>query len=365
MAGRLIERAVRRLRSLHQRKTLTIDVATAGQGAIWRPSSLSAEVRRPQSHRIGTREVSWHEHLTDDHPQPGVIELPSGWQLSGQGWPIDPEGRVLISTTWFGNESKRANPPPLQVAPTSLHGTAFSLLSDFSQVNYYHFLIDALGRFAIYEDLRGALPQIDYFICPRPFSERLRPWIDALGLPASRVILAGEDERFECDRLLVPTFPGRKRDMAAWIPQFWRARRPDLPMEGKRRIYVSRRTGVRSVKNSDDVEERLSRDGFEIVDPAKVLDAPALFSEASIVVGAHGAGLTDCIFCPPNATLVELVPSDHVFPYYYGLAGATRIKYAYLVGNSLGSRRKGAWGPSPFDFEIDVDQLLGGLKAAP
>lgn len=145
MAGRLIERAVRRLRSLHQRKTLTIDVATSGQGAIWHPSSLSAEVHRPQSHRIGTQEVSWHEYLTDDHPQPGVIELPSGWQLSGQGWPIDPEGRVLISTTWFGNESKRANPPPLQVAPISLHGTAFSLLSDFSQVNYYHFLIDALG----------------------------------------------------------------------------------------------------------------------------------------------------------------------------------------------------------------------------
>lgn len=361
MADSLIERVRRRLRGLRQRKSVSIDEATKQFGARWRPASLSTDVRRPRAFRMGERDVSWQEQLTADHPRPGVIELPADWQLTGQGWPISPAGRVLTTTTWFGDESKRANPPASHGQPIRIDGTAFSLLSDFAQVNYYHFLIDALGRYAIYENLSDQLPEIDCFICPRPFSDRLTRWIDALGIPASRVVLADENDRFVCQRIVAPTFPGRKRDMAAWVPAFWRDRLQGTLSSGERRLYVSRKTGARAVRNSDEVETRLAREGFEIIEPAQVADAPVLFSEARIVIGAHGAGLTDGIFCPPGTTLVELVPSDHVFPYYYSMAGAAQIDYAYLVGQSLGSRRKGAWGPSPFDFEVDVDALIRGV----
>ena len=56
------------------------------------------------------------------------------------------------------------------------------------------------------------------------------------------------------------------------------------------------------------------------------------------------------------------MPSDHVFPYYFSLSQAAKLKYGFLVGISIKERDlQLAYGPSPYDFYVDEDEFHDAL----
>jgi Glycosyltransferase 61 len=336
--------------------------ATRDHNVHWHQVFDSERVARPLTHRLGAIDIDWSSQVSAQHPPMGIVELPSGYTLTSAGWAIDEAGVAIADTTWYGHayaEIKKGSP---RTRARRIRGTVLSLLSDFAQVNYYHFLVDALARYALYERIAGNLTRPDVILCPRPFTKRLERWVDWLGVRDCRIEFLGTGERVRADRILLPSFPGERRDCAAWAAHFWRERRFGTEFrEGKRKLYLPRRSTTRAITNEPALEAALVARGFEIVDPTAIAEPESLFAEAKIVLGAHGAALTDCLFCPPNAVLVEIVPSDHVFPYYYCLAGAADLRYAYIVGTSVAQRSPGTWGPSPYDFSVDVAALLAGL----
>jgi Glycosyltransferase 61 len=328
----------------------------------WHRVFDSAPAARPPTQRFGTVDIDWSTLVSAQHPSAGVVELPRGYTLTSAGWAIDKAGVAIADTTWYGNAHSEIKNGPSRSRARRIDGTALSLLSDFAQLNYYHFLVDALARYALYEQIADSLPRPDVILCPRPFTKRLERWINWLGVRDCRIELVGSHERVRADRTLLPSFPGERRDCAAWAAQFWRSRRFGAEVdEGHRKLYLPRRSTKRAITNEPELEAALIARGFEIVDPASVAEPETLFAEAKIVVGAHGAALTDCMFCPRNAVMVEIVPSDHVFPYYYCLAGAADLRYAYIVGASTDQRPPGSWGPSPHDLSVDITALLTGL----
>jgi capsular polysaccharide biosynthesis protein len=78
-----------------------------------------------------------------------------------------------------------------------------------------------------------------------------------------------------------------------------------------KRIFISRKGALaRQMKNEAELVESLRGIGFEIFD-SDGLDfrrQAAAFAEATFVVGAHGAGLTNAAFAMPGAVLLELRP---------------------------------------------------------
>jgi hypothetical protein len=328
----------------------------------WHQAREAAPVPQPRVERIGGAAVDWLALGALEHPACGMVELRGGYSITGQGWPISDRGVAIADTTWYGSAYPEIKTGAARSRARRIRGTALSLLSDFAQINYYHFRVDALGRYALYEELAGAVPKPDVVLCPRPFSKRLERWIDLLKLGDAKVELLGRDDRVRADCLLVPSFPGLRRQTAAWAVDFWRRRALHTePPSGHRRLYLPRRSTTRAITNEPELEAALSARGFEIIDPADLERSEQIFSESRIVIGAHGAALTDAMFCPRDAVMVEIVPSDHVFPYYYCLAGATRMDYAYIVARSAGQRPAGSWGPSPYDMTVDIDALIEWL----
>jgi hypothetical protein len=69
-----------------------------------------------------------------------------------------------------------------------------------------------------------------------------------------------------------------------------------------------------------------------------------IFSEASVIVGAHGSGLANLIFAPPNAKIVELMGPRFnrdrlVSPIFMNLASILSQNFARVVGKSVESAR--------------------------
>jgi capsular polysaccharide biosynthesis protein len=103
--------------------------------------------------------------------------------------------------------------------------------------------------------------------------------------------------------------------------------------ERRRRLYVAR--SQRGVLNDAEVWAELSARGFERLEPGSWEENVKTFAEADIVVGPHGAGLSNVIFSPPGATLIELVPGDRPFPYFYSAASAAGMHYRAVLLSPL------------------------------
>jgi len=84
----------------------------------------------------------------------------------------------------------------------------------------------------------------------------------------------------------------------------WKAARDRSPStaKGAERIYLSRGKGARSLANEDEVAAFLQSEGFTVVacEGLSICEQAAMLARARVVVGLHGAALTNIVFCQPG-----------------------------------------------------------------
>jgi len=101
-----------------------------------------------------------------------------------------------------------------------------------------------------------------------------------------------------------------------------------------RRIIISRESSVgRSFLNIDEIQGFAMAYNFVIIDLANIClkDQVAMFSHASHIIAAHGAGLTNLIHCN-GGSLLEIHCAQHgVRGEYYQIAAINRVRYFYHI----------------------------------
>ena len=119
------------------------------------------------------------------------------------------------------------------------------------------------------------------------------------------------------------------------------------------KLYVTRKGAPRSFENEQEIENSLSKQGFQIValENYSFKDQVSLFQHAVIVVAAHGAGLTNIAWCPSGTKVVELFSRKLFNDCFARLCSQVSCKY-YCC------RAKGdhEWG------SIDTDEINVLLK---
>jgi capsular polysaccharide biosynthesis protein len=108
----------------------------------------------------------------------------------------------------------------------------------------------------------------------------------------------------------------------------------DAPSPG-RRLFASRGASERRRPvNRAQIEAAFAAAGFEIIDPGELSyrDQARLFHEADVVVGEHGANLSNCGFCRPRTLVVEMFnPQSHDLC-YVSLAEASGLLHRSILG---------------------------------
>lgn len=336
----------------------------SGQWHVAYPAAGRVSRRPPV--RYGSR-VADFESPVDPIPELGVLELQHGHVVGREGWIVSREGQLLPEQTWYGTHTAemehrlRGKRQPQQVV--RVHGTALSLATRSADSNYGHFLLDSVGRLALVEKAGIGMDRIDHVVGAVP-SEGAKGILQRAGVPLDRLILTREGISIQPDVLLAPSFPGSRRNYLPWLVDFLRKAGPAPPDGPARRLYVQRKA-TRRVLNEAQLLPLLEGHGFELYDPAEHADSPADFAAASVVVGVHGAGLAGVAFCRPGTCVLELIPEDHVMPYWYTLSEAGGLRYGYLIGDAHPS----PLGASKSDLSIDVRDFEAALadtvQAAP
>ncbi len=289
----------------------------------------------------------------------GYVVLPNG-QLIRQS-AVNLDAASLEYT--FGHFKGQL--PGTHIPWTAADGVVFAANS-YSSNNYFHFLTDALGQLH-WRTRAPALRAAKLIVSGYPpAAEAILPFMGAAmsmaGLAPSEMQPTDGTLLF-CRKII---FPKRDTGMSPWKAEYLRsamgvAGKP----RGKQRIYVSRGAAPRRrVLNEAAVEQLLKGHGFTAVNPGALsfADQVALFADAEIVVGAHGAGLTNAVFMGAGGALIELTHDKRVVWTYHEVAGAAGLNFACIVADAVANDRNDDILFA--DFSADLDALEAAVKAA-
>jgi hypothetical protein len=243
-------------------------------------------------------------------PSSGLVWLPGG--------PILEESVGSLSRL-MGHERWIMEGPLLPVGPT-VAGTVVIC----PVASYFHWVLECLPRLL---QALAAAPEATLVVPPR-MPRYAEEAIELLGIAN----VQRAEGPFVAERLvLVPREPQlgfiRRCDLelvrAALIPRI------GTPGPGQEPIYVSRRLARRSPVNEAELEQVAVRRGLRVVYAEKMSFAEQIecFARAPLILGPHGAGLTNLVFAEQLEELLELFVVDHFNDCYARLAALMGARY--------------------------------------
>ncbi len=310
---------------------------TGGRCLTVRPPEM---LTRTVPKGIPDRSADYAPWLSEHVRRVAVAELPHGRVLSPHNAVITGNDDLLVEVSlYFGTSRAREHPiflHPFPGMPLEVGGR-LGLLAMQGDTNYYHFMVDVLPRLGVLEQCPAvALPDLWY--APKSTLVQ-RELLERMGIDLERVIDSSETRHVVAETLVVPSPAAMTIVNPPWVVEF--LRRKLLPPQAKRiegrGIYVTRGAAMnnRRVDNEPELMDYLGRRGFDMVDPGKLsaLEQIETFAQASMIVGAHSAGLVNLTFAAPGAAVVELFPAGGVNACYWKLAQSVPgLEYRYVLG---------------------------------
>jgi hypothetical protein len=176
-------------------------------------------------------------------------------------------------------------------------------------INYFHFTIESLTRWVLLtnntSDAKVLIPE-----------ELVRiPYIDEwLNLLKIDIIIVPESCNIKANQLLLPTIVRWAGNHDANIVKELRNRSLEAISKIERntissptKIFIVRK-GRRQIKNILEIENCLQKYGITFIDfdGMSVIEQLQVVSDAELIIGQHGAGLTNVIFAKENCSVVEI-----------------------------------------------------------
>jgi hypothetical protein len=307
----------------------------------WGPFYETIRPAIPELEFVERHSVAHHQDalskapLFQVHNELFLAGIPHARILGPNGVVITPDGGIIEESTWGMrslNEDRTLTSLSLP-KPERYAGRVFSVAGPSSN-GYAHWIFEALPRLSFLERIPGEPPTV-------LISESLNSWqresLEMLGLD-SLPLVPLNDRYLEAELLLLPSFIGKTGNAHPYACNWLRSRfLIDDQKQPRRRLYITRRLARRRhVVNESELEPVLGKYGFEMIETERLTlrQQVKLFAEASIVIGTHGAGLSNILFAPHECKVFELFAPTCIRWMYYHLASVLKQEYWYLVGTT-------------------------------
>lgn len=211
-------------------------------------------------------------------------------------------------------------------------------LDEFSTGGYYHWITEILPRLWMAKeylsDIRFAIP--DYFFKKWPFCKE---FFDLLNVRSFLVL--NTYHKYLIEQLVLPTRAGepfyqQPIPMQRGISWLREAALKKSSRTLSERLYISRaKANYRKVLNEEEIYPVLQKYGFEIVhfEDYSLSDQISICQHAKVLMGLHGAGLTNMVFLPPLSKVIEIRPAKEYSMYncFFTLMPHTHCEYNYIL----------------------------------
>jgi capsular polysaccharide biosynthesis protein len=306
---------------------------------------------------------------TADLPAQYTLEIDRGLVVGDYGAVVTPGHRLDFETSeYFGIETWREHPVFLRPRLPRVEDVAGSmavLATRGGSINYYHFVVDVLPRLAVLEAcLPDTKPDAFYLPSATRYQQEL---VELIGLDSATIVETGKHRAVRAEHLLVPSLPNPNELAPGWLVSWLRDRLPAVATDDKpRRIYVTRgdRPHTRRLDTEPGVWPGLEGHGFTRVDPGtmSVRDQIDLFAAADVIVGVHGAALTNLLFAKPGVRVLELFAPAYLKHCFWSITESIPgAEYRYLVGEGDPVPEGGWMNGVQDDIAITPERVLAQL----
>jgi len=224
--------------------------------------------------------------------------------------------------------------------------------------NYYHFFIDTLSQVYLAKD---KIPADVPILVPYYFGDikYVNEFLKESDFLADRkIIVQKKNEYYSVKKLYLCKDTFYSDSIYEVINSFGAI--TDKEDKPGRKIYLKRsKSRNRAIINDGEIEQIVTAFGFEVkdTDGMGLKEQILLFREVSVLIGIHGAGLTNIIFRNGQPLqLLEIFPADLNPGHYRSLCMKFNYSYDFIRGGSMDNDRKKS-------FHLDPDLLKGKLNA--
>jgi hypothetical protein len=244
--------------------------------------------------------------------------------------PLDTQKRMLIEAI-YGPEFAGGDPSNnymLLPAAKRLQGSWTSVISHWCN-GYYHWFNDALPRLATLAEF----PPETGILLRGPLRAYQRESLEMLGLlnrvretPEKHLVI--EDYYFSSP----PGMTGCTNPyVAGWL-------RENFLPQGKKvntpaKFFVKRRGKTRGIRNQEEVVEFFLSAGWGVVDLEELSLAEQIswFANAEVIVGEHGGGFTNLVWCRLGTRVLELCPDNFLNGCYEGISLCNGLRHQFRI----------------------------------
>ena len=232
----------------------------------------------------------------------------------------------------------------------NLNGTVLSLLTGGGgNNNYWHWLFDVLPRFGLCSKI-ASLDEIDFFLLPSLLKKFQNETLDCLNISKHKRLSSEKFRHIKAKELIVTDHPvvvtGNSSNdiqnvphwICLWLKNNFLNKNIATNKKVKNKIYIDRsdttatQPQLRLLTNENEVKKYLLEKNFIIVKLHEInfKTQVNLFQNAECIVGLHGAGLANIVFCEPRTKVIEMRGSNAGFM-YENLAKKNNLNYHSII----------------------------------
>jgi len=217
--------------------------------------------------------------------------------------------------------------------PISLKGPITSIISQWvpyqGPTNYAHWLFEALPRLALIEEM----PPSTKILVPAKLPGFARQSLHDLGY-SDRLVCVNKSNLY-LENFYFTSTPAHivcyNPFAVRWLRGKWL--KPLKSTKERSRIYLHRPRHYRTNANEEEVCKYFETQGWNVVDCSKISfhEQIALFSEAKIVAGPHGAAFANIVWCQPGTKVLEIFSSAYLNGCYEWVARELSLDHRFMV----------------------------------
>ena len=228
-----------------------------------------------------------------------------------------------------------------------IFGNVLSLTQGFSAINNYgHWMLDILPKLCIAEKFKN-LNSFDAIYLPNINHSFQKDTLKYFKISNKKLIDGKNIKHIYADKFTIPQHPYWKlnkhqfatanidREMIKILrSKFLNT----IKKHNKKKIFIDRSDSVfphSQIENYHEVIKVLKYYKFEIIKLSNIpfKDQISYFYNAKIVVGAHGAGLSNVIFCNPRTKLVEILSWKFKTELLKNISIINKLQYNRLISS--------------------------------
>jgi len=247
-----------------------------------------------------------------------------------------------------------------------IKGNILSLVQGASAIgNYGHWILDTIPKLIITKKFKD-LNSFDAILMPNIKKKFQTDSLEYFNISKNKILDGSEITRLYADKITIPSHPYWElnkhqfetvakvdQDILKSIRKIF-LQNSSLNKKKNENIFIDRSDSIfnhNKLVNNLEIIDYLKKKEFLIIKLSELSfnEQIKIFNEAKIIIGSHGAGLTNLIFCEPSTKVIEIGNPNFDCDVFRNISNIQNLNYSFIKAKQANSK----FG----DMKINIEDL--------